>query len=624
MNILDRIQSPADLQGLSKRELELLAEEIRRFLVKNVSQSGGHLASNLGAVELTLAIHRVYDTSRDRLVFDVGHQSYVHKVLTGRKADFATLRQEGGLSGFPKPGESDHDAFIAGHASNSVSVALGMAWARTQAGEDYDVVALIGDGALTGGMSYEGLANAGRSGEPMVVILNDNGMSIGRNVGGMAYLLAHQRVQPSYLRFKRVWRQTVGRCKPLYNLIHRLKEHLKRVWLPGNIFDDLGYYYLGPVDGHDEALVETALGWAREMRCPVLLHVITKKGKGYTPAEDRPNQFHGVGGFDPETGALPAGKQDFSACFGKTLVELAQRDERICAVTAAMEDGTGLGEFARRWPMRFRDVGIAEAHAVAMCAGTAKQGGLPVFAVYSSFLQRGFDQLIHDIALLGLHVVFGVDRAGLVGRDGETHNGVFDVGYLRLVPHLTLLAPASYEELREMLTQAVAMDGPVALRYPRGQERAWKGNTAGKKQCLLRKGEELLLVGYGILTSNLLAAAQLLEEKGISAGVLKLNCLAPLDEAALCGHLQSARRLLVVEDTADAGCVGRELLAMAARNGIVLQAALRNAGDGIVLQGSVEEQERRLGLDAASIAADAERWIKETADEKTTTGSACI
>lgn len=620
MSILDRIQSPGDLRSLNQWELATLAQEIRRFLVDKVSHTGGHLASNLGDVELTLAIHRIYDTSRDRLVFDVGHQSYVHKILTGRRECFDSLRQEGGISGFPRPRESIHDAFIAGHASNSVSVALGMARARTQAGANYDIVALIGDGALTGGMSYEGLSNAGRSGEPMVVILNDNGMSIGRNVGGIAEILTRQRLRPSYLRFKRAWRNTVGRCKPVYNTIHRIKERLKRAFLPGNIFDDLGYYYLGPVDGHDQALVETALGWAREMRCPVLLHVITQKGKGYAPAERNPDQFHGVGCFDPETGILPARGQDFSAAFGSALTALAARDDRICAITAAMAAGTGLSAFAEAWPERFFDVGIAEGHAVAMCAGMAKQGGVPVFAVYSSFLQRSFDQLIHDVALQNLHVVLGVDRSGLVGRDGETHNGVFDVGYLGLVPGMCLFAPASYVELRDMLAQALTQAGPVALRYPRGCERAWTGNTAGAEMCLLCPGQDILILAYGILTTNALQAAMVLERKGISAAVLKLNQLIPLNEAGVLAHLEQCPRLLAVEDVCATGCVGEKILAACARTGLILQGArLVNAGDGIVLQGSVEEQEHRLGLDVSGIVQAAEALVKgETAHEKTT------
>lgn len=620
MSILEHIQSPRDLKGLNQWELATLAEEIRCLLVNQVSRTGGHLASNLGGVELSLAIHRVYDTSRDRLVFDVGHQSYVHKILTGRREAFSTLRQEGGLSGFPKPGESVHDAFIAGHASNSISVALGMARARTQAGEDYDVVALIGDGALTGGMSYEGLSNAGRSGEAMVVILNDNGMSIGQNVGGIAEILTRQRLQPSYLRFKRAWRNTVGRCRPVYNTIHKIKERLKRVLLPGNIFDDLGYYYLGPVDGHDQALVETALGWAREMRCPVLVHVITQKGKGYVPAEQNPDWFHGVGSFNPETGVLPEESGDFSTAFGSAITALAAQDERICAITAAMTAGTGLTSFSQAWPERFFDVGIAEEHAVAMAAGMAKQGNVPVFAVYSSFLQRGFDQLIHDVAIQNLHVILGVDRAGLVGRDGETHNGVFDVGYLSMVPGVTLLAPASYLELQDMLAQALALEGPVALRYPRGQERGWTGSTAPETQCLLRSGTDVLILTYGVLTANALQAVRKLENRNISAAVLKLNQIAPLDTGAILPLLEQYSYLLVAEDVCDAGCVGGRVLAACAQAGVKLRGAqLINAGDGIVLQGSVEEQERRLGIDATGIARTVEAMMKGGADHEKTT-----
>ena len=488
---MDRIHSPEDLRALDGSELPLLCDELRGFLVTQVSRTGGHLASNLGVVELTVAIHRVFDTARDRLVFDVGHQCYVHKILTGRADRFPTLRQLGGISGFPKPCESIHDAFIAGHASNSVSVALGMARARTMLHEDYSVLALIGDGALTGGLAYEGLNNAGASGEPLIVILNDNGMSIDRNVGAMSEHLSRLRTKPEYFAFKKAYHNALSGTaagRALYRFNHSLKTGLKKAMLPNaTMFEDMGFAYLGPVDGHDLAQLTTTLEWAREMKRPVLVHVRTQKGHGYAPAEREPWKFHGVGPFDAATGAVPPAKESFSSVFGRALTELAEEDPRVCAITAAMEDGTGLTPFAGRFPDRFFDVGIAEGHAAAMAAGLAKQGALPVFAVYSSFLQRAYDQLLHDVALSGLHVVFAVDRAGLVGADGATHHGVMDTVFLSGIPNMTVLCPASFAELRAMLRRALfEMTGPVAIRYPRGGEGAFTADTSAGDFAELR------------------------------------------------------------------------------------------------------------------------------------------
>ena len=496
MSILENIKSRADLLAVPQEKLGELCGEIRAFLIGSLSRTGGHLASNLGAVELSVALDRVYDPWKDRIVFDVGHQCYTHKLLTGRMAGFDKLRHSGGVSGFPKPGESGADAFIAGHASNSVAVALGMARARTLMGADYDVAAVIGDGALTGGLAYEGLSSAGQSGEPMVVILNDNAMSIRTNVGGMARLLSRLRVRPAYFDFKRRYRQTVGRIKPVYNAIHAVKEQVKGAILHSNVFDDMGFYYLGPVDGHDVNGLISALSWAREMRVPVLLHVITRKGRGYPAAELHPDMYHGVGPYDPLTGELKKSGESFSGVFGRELTRLAAADGRIAAITAAMADGTGLTTFEKRFPERFFDAGIAEGGAVAMAAGMAKQGMLPVAAIYSTFLQRAYDQLIHDVSLLGLHVVFGVDRAGLVGEDGETHHGVFDVAYLSSVPGMTVYAPASFAELRDMLHRALyETDGPAAVRYPRGGEggiRLRRGAGPARFRLRRRRGHSLL------------------------------------------------------------------------------------------------------------------------------------
>ncbi len=603
--LLEHISSPADVKQLNKAELDLLCGELRSFLVKSVARTGGHLASNLGAVELTVAIHRVYDTSRDRLVFDVGHQCYVHKALTGRRELFSTLRQFGGLAGFPKPSESVHDAFVAGHASNSVSVALGMARARSLRGEDYAVAALIGDGAMTGGLAYEGLNDAGASGEPLVVILNDNGMSIDPNVGGISTHLGRLRLRPGYYRFKKgyhaVMRKLPGGRK-LYRVIHRIKTNIKKAIYPCSMFEDMGFTYLGPVDGHNVEQLTNTLAWARELDCPVLVHVRTVKGKGYTPAEEQPERCHGVPPFDPAQGIPRQQSVDFSYVFGHELVELAGLDKRICAITAAMGDGTGLQEFSAAWPKRFFDVGIAEGHAVSLAAGMAKQGMVPVFAVYSSFLQRGFDMLIHDVALQHLHVVLAVDRAGLVGADGATHHGCQDVGYLTQIPGMAVLCPASFDELRSMLRSAVDMDGPVAIRYPRGGEGrpypAWDGTPA----AILRQGGDLTLVSYGTLTDELLNAADLLAEKGIQAEVIKFNCIAPLEPGPVFASVRRTGRLLVLEDCFENGSVGQQLAAALIQAGVPARTViLKNLKHQFAGQGAVPMLRREAGLDAAGV-----------------------
>ena len=602
MELLDKIQSPADLRALPPEKLPALCAEIRRFLIDHVAVTGGHLSSNLGVVELTVALHRVYDTEKDRLVFDVGHQCYTHKLLTGRREAFDTLRCLDGLSGFPKPCESGHDAFIAGHASNSVSAALGMARARSRLGGDYDVIALIGDGALTGGLAYEALSDAGASGEPLVVLLNDNGMSISPNVGGIARLLGRARVKRGYLNFKREYRRVVGKLPALYRFTHRLKEWLKDRILGNNMFEDMGFYYLGPVDGHDCALVESALRLAKEMRQPVLLHVLTKKGKGCDFAEQAPNTYHGVGSFDPKTGELPPAAPDFSAVFGETLCEIAKTDKRVFAVTAAMALGTGLAEFSQRFPERFFDVGIAEEHAVTMAAGMASQGAVPVVAVYSSFLQRAYDMLIHDVALQNLHVVFCVDRAGLVGRDGETHHGLFDVDYLCSVPGMTVLCPASFAELREMLRIAVSeLTGPVAIRYPRGGEGIYKENHAREAASILRPGEAITLAAYGTMVNEALAAAEKLAAAGISAEVVRLGLIRPLDPTAVFESVQKTGALLTAEEVCAAGSVGVRLAAALEKALIPARVKTLSLGAGVVSQGSVAELRAERGIDADGI-----------------------
>lgn len=602
MDILNKINSSDDIKKLSEKDLAPLCAELREYIIKNVSETGGHLASNLGSVELTVALHRVYDTTKDRVVFDVGHQSYAHKIITGRRDSFDTLRRHGGISGFPKPHEAKDDAFIAGHASDSVSVALGMAYARTVKKENYDVVAVIGDGALTGGLAYEGLANLGGSNEPMVVILNDNGMSINSNVGGMAKLLSEERVKPAYINFKRWYRNAFVNAPVLYDANHKLKEAVKRRILPTNVFDSMGIYYLGPVDGHDVKQLESVIRWAKELKMPVLVHALTQKGKGYKYAEEHPERFHGVGKFDYLTGQLPPEKKCFSSVFGTALCAIADKNPDVVAITAAMSSGTGLEGFSNKYPERFFDVGIAEEHAVSMAAGMAKQGLIPVFAVYSSFLQRGYDMLIHDISLLSLHAVFCVDRAGLVGNDGETHHGSFDIAYLSSVPNMQILCPASYLELEQMLSIAVdEMNGPVAIRYPRGGEGDYK-ESCGIGTAKLCDGNSLTVVAYGTMINTAKALVEKLSRDGYSCDLLKLGSIKPLEIEPIIDSLKKTGKLMIAEDVCAAGCVGSDIAALAEEYGVALTSvSLCNLGSGIVAHGSVPELLSDCGLDVNSL-----------------------
>ncbi len=606
VSILQTIKGHEDLISLRDEERVLLCEEIREFLVSNVSKTGGHLASNLGVVELTVAIETVFNTKKDRLVFDVGHQSYVHKLLTGRQADFSHLRQLGGMSGFPKPTESDTDAFVAGHASSSISIALGMARARSLMKQDYDVVALLGDGAATGGMVYEGLNDAAVSREPMVIILNDNEMSIDRNVGGMSRHLSALRTKEEYLGAKRRYRMFLDKIpggKAVYRITKRVKDWFKRLVLPITLFENMGLTYLGPVDGHDLHGLISLLRIARELKEPVVVHVVTKKGCGYRPAETEPARFHGIGKFDPETGTnLAQKKPTFSDSFGQAMLELAAEDPRVCAITAAMPGGTGLLEFMKQYPKRTFDVGIAEEHAVSMAGGLAKQGMIPVVALYSTFLQRSFDQIMQDIGLLGLHMVLAIDRAGLVGDDGATHHGVFDVGFLRQIPGIRILCPGSMAEQREMLRWAVQdCAGPVAIRYPRGgdgelTQSHWDG-TSGV--VCHREGSDIALITYGNLTDNVLQAAGMLAKSGVEAKVIRLMTLNPLPVEELKQALACCRHAVVVEEA----CTGsgiHEALAWAMREQNCPFSHI-DLGEDFVTHGSIPELRKELGLDAVSI-----------------------
>lgn len=614
--ILDRIQSTEDLRGMSYPVLEELCASLREFLIDHVAKTGGHLASNLGIVELAVALEREFNSQEDRIIYDVGHQSYVHKILTGRKAQFDTLRTYGGLSGFMKPEESKTDPCITGHASSSVSVALGMAHARTLRAKKYHVVAVIGDGALTGGMAYEALNNAGDSGEPLLVVLNDNNMSITQNVGAMSRHLAKLRVSPRYQTMKNHVRNVLSHVpggKTVARWITKTKAGIKNMVLSNSLFEQMGFAYLGPVDGHDLKSVCELIRHAKSLKKPVLLHVVTQKGRGYPYAEQNPGKFHGVSAFDPLTGdALAAKTADFSACFGETLTALAEKDERICAITAAMSSGTGLTQFSVQYPQRFFDVGIAEEHAVAMSAGMAKQGLKPVCALYSTFLQRAYDQIIHDAAIEGLPIVLGVDRAGIVGADGATHNGVFDVAFLRQIPGVTVYAPSSFAELRTMLSNAIYhSNGPAAIRYPRGGEGAYRENTAAQAVIRLREGHDIVIVSYGILINEALQAAEKLHKKGIQAAVYKVNTLTAWDDATMLQEIMTCGRLIVAEDCVQSGSIGESIsMALTMRGAAMKQVILRNTGDRFLPHGSVKQLWNLCKIDADGIVSAAQEEVE--------------
>ena len=618
MDLLQKINCHEDLLTLSDEEKIQLCHEIRQFLISSVSQTGGHLAGNLGAVELSVAIETVFDTHRDRLVFDVGHQSYVHKILTGRREDFAHLRQYGGISGFPKPSESDTDAFVAGHASSSVSIALGMARARTMLGENYDVVALIGDGAVTGGMAYEGMNNAAVSREPMVIILNDNEMSIGKNVGGMSRHLSRLRSSENYLEAKRAYRQFMKKIpggKVVYDWSSRVKNRIKRFLLPSTIFENMGFTYLGPADGHDLPGLISLLTTAKELREPVLVHVVTKKGYGYPFAEEDPAKFHGIGKFNPDTGKKLGPKtRTFSDSFGDAVVDLAHNDRRVCAITAAMPGGTGLLKLMRQNGERLFDVGIAEEHAISMAGGLAKQGMIPIVALYSTFLQRGYDQIMQDICMLRLHVILAVDRAGLVGDDGPTHHGVFDVGFLRQMPGMLLLNPVSFAEQQDMLRWAVSeYDGPVAIRYPRGSEGSytasdWKGLETGI--ITHRQGKDVTFVTYGVILDNVLEAAKLLSRQGIEATVLRLVNLTDLHEEQILELAPKDRPVIVVEEAATGSGIHEALAYGLMQLCPGCRVSGRDLGKDFITHGNVKKLYEICGLDATSLAAYAKEVVE--------------
>jgi len=625
-NILETINSPEDIKKLNISQLEQLAREIRQLLIQVTSTNGGHLAPNLGVVELTIALHKVFSTPKDKLVFDVGHQSYIHKILTGRREQFSTIRRYGGLSGFPKRSESEHDAFGTGHSSTSISAALGMAIARDIKGEDFNVVAIIGDGSMTGGMAFEALNNAGDLHKRMIVILNDNEMSISKNVGAMSEYLYHLRTGETYNKLKQDvegWLKGLDCGRDVIRAIQRIKGSVKYLVVPNSVFEELGFTYLGPVDGHDIAGLIDMLQSAQRVNGPVLVHVLTKKGMGYRPAEEQPNKFHGTGPFDIATGkklADPKAPKTYTEVFGRSLVELANTNKNIVAITAAMPDGTGLSYFAEAHPKRFLDVGIAEQHAVTAAAGMAAEGLTPVVAVYSTFLQRAYDSVVHDICMQNLHVVLGLDRAGLVGDDGYTHHGVLDYAYLRNLPNMTVMAPKDEAELRAMLKTAIALPGPVSLRYPRGSGvgvdvskplDAVEMLPIGRAE-VLREGRDVALWAIGSMVQGALEAAEALQEAGIEAGVVNMRFAKPLDKELLLEQAKTYDRLVTLEEGALAGGVGSCVLEALCEQQLLSRCQVLNIGipDKFVVHGTKQQLFKELGLDKEALVKRIKDFVK--------------
>ena len=621
MGYLEYIDSPDDIKKLNTDELIQLSDEIREFLLKKVSKTGGHLASNLGVVELTLAMHNVLDTKKDKIVWDVGHQSYVHKIVTGRKDKFDTLRKLNGLSGFPKTCEGNHDCFNTGHSSTSISAALGMAKARDMKSEDYSVVAVIGDGAFTGGMAFEALNDGGRLNSNFIVILNDNEMSITPNVGGLSRSFSKMRTGPFYTKTKEDIDNFLDKLPNLggktREAIRRIKGTIKYLITPGAIFESFGYKYYGPVDGHNIEELTMALNTAKRSKKPVFIHVFTQKGRGYSFAEERPDRFHSIAPFEIETGEtlVKSGSPDFSSVFGTALCKEAEINNRIVAISAAMVTGTGLSEFSKLYPKRLFDVGIAEQHAVTSSAGLAMNGMLPVVAIYSSFLQRAYDQIIHDVATQKLHVIFAIDRAGIVGEDGETHQGVFDLSFLSHIPNMTIMAPADYNELRDMLHYAIYnTTGPVAIRYPRGRGLESIGqyhpvNSAAS--VTLSEGSDVCLLAVGSMVQNAVEAAEILKSKGVSAGVINARFVKPLDCNTIVACAKKYKKIITIEDNSLMGGFGSNVLSLLNARDIHCRVKTLGLPDDFINHGTRNELIKLVGLDSNSIAEVAMEMCKE-------------
>lgn len=617
--LLDQIKQPNDIKKISKADYRLLAKEIRHFLVQKISRTGGHLASNLGAVELTMAMHLCCEFPHDQIVWDVGHQCYTHKILTGRQDGFDHLRQFGGMSGFPKREESDCDSFDTGHSSTSISVALGMAKARDIKGEEHKIFAVLGDGALSGGMAYEALNNAARLKSNLIIVLNDNQMSISKNVGGMSNYLGKIRTDRNYTGLKEEVENALSKMPVgdrVANKIRGAKDLLKRVFIPGMLFEDMGLTYIGPIDGHNIGQMVTAFQNASQMNEAVIIHVCTKKGKGYRPAEQEPSRFHGVSPFHPKDGSERENAKEeksYTQIFSDTIVNLAAGDETICAVSAAMPEGTGLSQMAKQYPKRFFDVGIAEEHAVTFAAGMAAGGLRPVVALYSTFLQRAYDQMIHDVCIGQFPVVFAIDRAGLVGSDGETHQGIFDIAFMRSMPNLTIMAPKNGWELKEMLEFAIKQNGPVAVRYPRGE--AWNGLSDKKQKIEMGKsewiseGDTIALLAVGNMVETAVEVKELLEEKGLAVSVVNVRFISPMDEVMLEELLQKHSLVVTLEEGVVAGGFGEGVAAWyEGKEMTVHPIGLPNQ---FIEHGSVKELKEKYGLDKESVAKKILAWKEE-------------
>lgn len=605
--VLDKINSPEDLKKINIQEKEELAQEIRDLIIDATAKNGGHVASNLGIVELTIALHSVLNSPQDKIVWDVGHQCYVHKILTGRKDKFNTIRQFGGISGFPKTCESEHDSFNTGHSSTSISIATGMARARDILKEDYEVIAVIGDGSLTGGMALEALNDCGSSKTNVKVILNDNEMSISKNVGGIPLYLSKIRTKTGYTRSNRKIKEITNKIpiigKPIVSFAHYTKQIIKRAVIPNMYFEDIGFTYLGPVDGHNIRKLEDIMERSKKIKGPVLIHVVTKKGKGYKPAEENPNKFHGVSAYDKETGEILKSSKGYSKVFGETLVKLAEKDQKIVAVTAAMCDGTGLKEFAEKYPERFFDVGIAEQHAIGLIAGMARAGLKPVLPIYSSFLQRGYDQIIHDIAISKIPVTVCIDRAGIVGNDGETHQGIFDLSFLSSIPNIVIMAPKNFEELEKMLELAVNTDKPVFIRYPRGGENYKFEKTEeiglGKAE-VIQEGTDLSIIAIGKMVSKAKEISDMLPEKSIE--IINVRFLKPLDEETILKSIKKTKQVITIEDNLLKGGLGSAIIELVNKSDLNIKIKTYGYEDTFVEHGKVEQLEEKYGLTAEKIA----------------------
>lgn len=610
--VLDKIKKANDIKKLSPQEVDILRDEIREFLIDSISVTGGHLASNLGVVELTMALHLSLDLPTDKIVWDVGHQSYTHKILTGRKDGFASLRKFGGMSGFPKTDESDCDCFNTGHSSTSISAGLGLAMARQITGDDYYVVSVIGDGALTGGMAYEALNNASSIESNFIIVLNDNNMSISENVGGVSHYLSGFRTADAYRDLKNNVMNSLNQI-PVYGermvkRIRNTKSSIKQLFIPGMFFEEMGIIYLGPVDGSDIGEMCRIFEEAKRVDGPVLVHVITKKGAGYLPAEKFPARFHGAEPFDIATG-LPKNKRtkaNYTDVFSTVMVKAGERNEKLVAITAAMADGTGLRRYRRCYPKRFFDVGIAEGHAVTFAAGLAKAGLIPVFAVYSSFLQRGFDQIIHDVCIQKLHVIFAIDRAGLVGSDGETHQGIFDISYLSQIPNMTVLAPKNKWELSDMIKFAIDFDGPIAIRYPRGLAydglKEYRSPIRFAKSETIFKGTDVAILALGSMVKTAETVCGILKEHGITATLINARFAKPFDGEVIKSLTAYHHTIVTMEENVKSAGFGEHVAEYLEDNGIDLKLINISIPDAYVEHGNVDKLKEMLKIDALSVA----------------------